>query len=165
MADIITDGKTKVSYVPTIEDISGPTTTELDAGLSLEGVMTPDGLVGFEAETADVDASSLNSTFDTKRSGRAAYSGTLLRLKRQSGTDDAFTTLKREVEGYVVIRRGVDSNAAWANGQDVEVYPIQCGEVRFLTPEPNSMQRFEVPVKIHTEPNLRAVVGGASSSA
>lgn len=164
MADIITDGKTKVSFVEEIADIAAPTTTELEAGVSLEAYMTPDGLVGFEPETADVDASSLNSTFDTKRAGRASFSGTLLRLKKQSGTDTPYETLQREVEGYVVVRRGLDANAPWANGQDVEVYPVQCGQTRMLPPEPNTMQRYEVPVKIHTEPELRAVVGGASSS-
>jgi hypothetical protein len=53
--------------------------------------MTPDGLTGFEPSTADVDNSALNSTFDTKTIGRDSFSGTMLRLKKQSGTDTAGT--------------------------------------------------------------------------
>lgn len=158
MADIVTDGKTKVWSVPSIANIAAPTTAELNAGTALEGVMTPDGLQGFEADTADVDNSSLKSTFDTKKAGRAAFSNTMLRLKKQSGTDSVYDTLVREYVTHVVIRRGTDSDTAWTAGDEVEVYPVECGEVRNLPPEANTVQRYEVPIKVTTEPNLRAVV-------
>lgn len=158
MADIVTDGKTKVWSVPSIANIAAPTTAELNAGTALEGVMTPDGLQGFEADTADVDNSSLKSTFDTKKAGRAAFSNTMLRLKKQSGSDSIYDTLVREYVTHIVIRRGTDSDTAWAIGDEVEVYPVECGEVRPLPPEANTVQRYEVPIKVTTEPNLRAVV-------
>src|SRR5258708_36513503 len=105
MPDIVVDGFTRVAYVPTIANIAAPTTTELNAGILLTSVMTPDGLTGFEPTTADVDNSSLNSTFDTKTIGRDSFSGTKLILKKQSGTDTAYATLLRGVAGYIVVRR------------------------------------------------------------
>jgi hypothetical protein len=40
----------------------------------------------------------------------------------------------------------------------VEVVPVQCGEIRNLAPEANSVHKYEVPTKITTQPNLRATV-------
>lgn len=159
MADLITDGKTKVWEVPTIADLAAPTTTELDAGQQLENIMTPDGLVGFEPDTADVDNSALSSTFDTALAGRASFSGRMVRLKKQSTTGDVvYDLLVREYTTNIVIRRGVDAATAWTAADEVEVHPIQCGEVRNLAPEANTVQRYEVPTKPSAEPDLRAIV-------
>lgn len=159
MADLITDGTTRVYIAPTISNIAAPTTTELNAGTQLDTIMTPDGLVGFEPDTADVDNSALSSTFDTKLPGRAGFSGTMVRLKKQSATaDTVYNLLIRGYAAYVVVRRGTTSTTAWTTGDKVEVYPVTCGEVRNLAPEANSVQRYEVPLKITSQPNLRAAV-------
>lgn len=159
MADMISDGNIRVDYVPTIADISAPTVTELDAGTPLSHLVTADGLVGFEASTAEIDTSKINSTFDTKRPGRASYSGTLLRMCRQDGTDTVFDLLLRDTQGFIVVRRkNVPSGTAWTAAQEVEVYPGACGEVNLLAPEANSLQRYEVPWMISPAPNLRAEV-------
>lgn len=158
MADITADGKTRVYWVTTIANINAPTTTELNAGIALQSTMTADGFAGFRPETADVDTSSLDSTFNTMVNGRTSFSGTLLRLKRQSGTDTIFTTLTRDTAGYVVVRRSVASTTAWASAQAVEVYPALCGEVARMDPEPNSVERYEIPIKVTSSPSLRAAV-------
>ena len=156
--DIPVDGKTRVAYVPTIASISAPTTTELNAGILLQSVITADGLIGYEPDTADVDTSGLDSTFDTKTIGRDSFSNTMLRLKRQSGTDTAYNTLTRGTTGYIVIRRNVTSTTAWASTQRVGVYPIICGQTRELSPEANSVSRYEVATKITDTPEIRANV-------
>lgn len=159
MPDLITDGRTKVYAVASIANIAAPTTTELNAGVSLAGLMTPDGLVGFEPDTADVDNSALNSTFDTRLPGRAGFSGTMLRLKKNSATaDTTYNLLVRDFVTNIVVRRGTLESTAWASSDRVEVYPVQLGEVRNLPPEANSVQKYEVPCKITTQPNLRASV-------
>lgn len=158
MADIITDGRTKVWLVPTVANLAAPTTTELNAGTAIEGLLTPDGLVGFEPETADVDNSALNSTFDTKLPGRASFSNTAIRLKKQSGTDAVYNAYPRDTITNVVVRRGTASSTAWATSDKVEVYPVQTGETRNLAPASNEVQKYEIPVKITTTPNLRATV-------
>lgn len=159
MADVFSDGNTRVAFVPTIANIAAPTTTELNAGTLLQGTMTADGLVGFEAKTAEVDTTALASTFDTKSLGRDSFSGTMLRLKKQTyGSDTIFTTLTRGTAGYVVVRRGVVETTAWTSTQAVEVYPIICGQVGYLPPAANSIQKYEIPTPITSAPNLRAAV-------
>lgn len=158
MADIYVDGYTRVAWVPTISNINAPTTTELNAGVLLTTVLTQDGLMGFEAETAEVDTTSLASTFDTKGIGRDQFSNTGLRLKKQSGTDTAYTTLTRGTAGYVVVRRDVAYDTAWASSQAIEVYPVVCGQTKNLSPEANAVRKYEVPTPITSAPALRAAV-------
>ena len=55
MPDSNADGRTKVYSVPSIANLAAPTVAELNAGTALDGLMTPDGLVGFEPDTGDVD--------------------------------------------------------------------------------------------------------------
>lgn len=158
MADSLADGMTRVAFTSAISNIALPTTTELNAGILLQSVITADGLMGYEATTAEVDTTSLASTFDTKTIGRDAFSGTGLRLKKQTSGDTAYTTLTRATTGYIVIRRDIAETTAWASSQAVEVYPITCGQSKFLPPEANSIRKYEVPTPITSAPNLRAVI-------
>lgn len=159
MPDIITDGTTRVYVAPSVSNIAAPTVAELNAGTQLDTIMTPDGLIGFEPETADVDNSALSSTFDTKLPGRASFSNTGVRIKKQSATaDTVYNLLVRNYAAYIVIRRGTATTTAWTIGDKVEVYPITCGEVANQPPEGNSVQRYMVPMKITAQPNLRATV-------
>lgn len=158
MADITADGKTRVYWVTTVANINAPTTAELNAGIALQSTMTADGLNGFQPATADVDTSSLDSTFSTMVNGRTSFSNTSLRLKKQSGTDTIFTTLIRDTAGYVVIRRSVAASTAWTSAQGVEVYPALCAEVSRMDPEPNTVERYEIGIKITAAPALRSAV-------
>ena len=160
MADIIGDGMVRCDFVPAIANKAAPTTAELNAGTALTEKITPDGLIGFEAETAEVDNSSLASTFDTKDIGRDAYSGTMLRLKRQDpiASDSVYNLLVRGLRGYIAIRRDVTYSTAWASGQLVEIYPIRCGRRKRLAPEANTVSRYEVPTMITDPPEPDAVV-------
>lgn len=159
MADVFADGNTRVAFVPTISNIAAPTTAELNAGTLLQSFITSDGLMGFEATTAEVDTTSLASTFNTKTIGRDDFSGTGLRLKKQTyGSDTVFTTLVRATSGYIAIRRGVTESTAWTSTQAVEIYPVTCGQRKMLAPEANSVQKYEVPTPITSAPNLAAAV-------
>jgi hypothetical protein len=158
MPDITADGKTRVYWVTSIANINAPTTSELNAGIALHSTLTADGLNGFQPATADVDTSALDSTFNTVVNGRTSFDNTTLRLKKQSGTDTIFTTLTRDTAGYVAIRRSVTASTAWASAQAVEVYPALCGEVSRMDPEPNSLERYEIPIKITSSPALRSAV-------
>lgn len=160
MPDIITDGKTRVAWVPTIANLAAPDiSSELASATDLSCLITADGVIGFEPETADVDNSALCSTFDTKVGGRASWSNTALRLKKQAQTGDTvYDLLLRDTQGYLVIRRGLPVATAWGAGQEVEVYPIYVGEVKNLPPEANSVQKYEIPMKISSQPDLRAIL-------
>lgn len=161
MADIVIDGKVRVAYVPTIANIALPTVGELNAGTLLQTTLVPTGLEGFETSQADVDSSSLASTFDTKLPGRVSFSGTRLVLKKQDGTDTIFNLLTvPSTAGFIVIRtNGVDQAAAWATGQLLRVFPGRTGTHTMIgIGESNSMERYGVPWFISPEPNLKAAV-------
>lgn len=158
MADIVSDGRTRVYWVTTIANIAAPTVAELNAGISLHDTLTSDGLIGFQPETADVPTTSLASTFNTTRNGKTSFSGTMLRIKKQDATDTIFNTLIKDAAGYVVVRRSVLATATWTIADKCSVYPSVCGETAFVDFEENTLERYEVPIKITTAPNQRATV-------
>jgi hypothetical protein len=158
MADITVDGTTRVAYVPAIANNAAPTTAELNAGILLQSILTLDGLMGFEADTQPVDTTSLASTFNTKNIGRDDFSNTALQLKKQASGDTAYTTLVRGTAGYIVVRRYIAESTAWASSQAVEVYPIICGQTKYVTPAANEVAKYQVPVFISLPPTLRASI-------
>src|SRR5437868_846741 len=93
MADIIVDGMTRVSYVPTISNQATPTVAELNAGTLLTSLLTAAGLEGFETSPGEVDNTSLASTFDTRLPGTQSFSGTRLILKKQAAGDTVYSLL------------------------------------------------------------------------
>jgi|SRR3982750_429806 len=158
MPDITADGKIRVAWVTSIANIAAPTAGELNAGILLHSTMTADGLAGFRPETAAVSTSALDTTFDTNVNGRTSFSGTMLRFKKQTGTDTIYDTLVKDTAGFIVVRQSITAATAWATAQKVRVYPALCGEVAHIDVEPNSLERYEVPIQISAAPNLRAAV-------
>lgn len=158
MADIIVDGNTRVAYVSAISNQAAPTTTELNAGVLLQSVMTPSGIQNFQPTTAPVDNSALDSTFTTSTIGRDSFSNPLLELKKQASGDTAYTTLTRGTTGFIVVRRYVASTTAWTSAQAVEVYPGVCGQTIAVDPAPNEVAKYQVPWMITASPSLRAAI-------
>jgi len=158
MADIPGDGKLRVDWVPAIANKNAPTVSELNAGIRVSQWMTADGFVGFRPDTADVATSGIESTFDTNVNGRRSFSGTLLRFKKQTGSDVVYTTMIPDATGFLVERRSMTAATAYASAQPVKVYPVMCGETAWMDQEPNTVERFEVPLKMTDQPALRAVV-------
>lgn len=158
MSDVINDGKTRVYWVDTIADISAPTVAELNAGDDLTERITPDGL-NVPSETADVDNSSLASTFTTNRAGRRSFSPEVTFKRGDNPTDDLpWTTLTYQTQGYLVVRRILLYTTAWAAAQECEVYPVECGERNTIPPAPNEVAKFTSQMKLRDEPDTSAVV-------
>ena len=159
MADIIVDGMTRVAFVPSIANKQAPTVAELNAGTLLQSTLIPAGLEGFENSTAEVENTSLASTFDTRLPGRQSFSGTGLVLKKQDGTDTVFNLLTTpNTAGFIVIRDGVPESQAWAVGDKCEVYPVRTAAHSTLgRGEANSLLRYRVPTPVSAAPALKAV--------
>lgn len=158
MADLISDGTTKVAFVTSIANINAPTAAELTAGLDWTSRITPDGLKT-DPTTADVNTSSLASTFDTNQPGRRSYVCEVTFKRGTTPTDDQpYTTLLYGTAGYLVVRRGVAYTTAFTTGDKVEVYPIACGEPQNIAPAANEVSKFMVPMKVTTDPATHAVV-------
>ncbi|MEV4197013.1 hypothetical protein [Micromonospora globbae] len=158
MADIPGDGKVRVDWLPAVANMASVTLAEIAAGIRASQWMTADGLVGFRPDTADVATSGIESTFDTAVNGRRSFSGTLLRFKKQSGSDIIYGTLLPDVTGFVVLRRSLAASVPHTSGQPIQVYHVMCGETAWMDPEPNTVERFEIPLKMQNPPVLRAVV-------
>lgn len=158
MSDVINDGKTKVAFATTIADISSPSVAELTAAMDWTERITPDGL-NIPASTADVDNSSLASTFDNKRVGRRGFAPELTFKRGDNPTDDEpWTTLTYQTTGYLIVRRILPYTTAWAAGQKVEVYPVECGERNSIPPAPNEVAKFTSPMKVTDDADTNAVV-------
>ncbi len=158
MADIVSDGKIRVAWVGSIANKSGPTTTELNAGLLLQSFITPDGLAGLAPETTTIPTTSLASKFGTSRNGRTNFDQITLTFKKQDGTDTVYNTLLKGTTGFLVVRNSIDEGTAWASAQKIRVYPMECGEIIWMDPEENSLERFQIPMTVYTDPDQRAAV-------
>lgn len=146
MADIISDGMTRVSWVSSISSVAAPTVAELNAGVALESFITADG---WDASTStdDVDNSALNSTQNTALAGRRSDS-LKLTMKQQGKGNAPWTTFASNPTGYLVRRSGVSSSTAWTASQKVTVYTVQAGFREEMPPAKNEMEKFAVDFKI-----------------
>src|SRR3954449_2756717 len=157
-ADLVYDGMVKVSWVATIPDISAPSAATATAGTSLESLMTPDGL-SITATTADVDNSSLASTFTTMKAGRRTFDiAVTCKITDAAGGGLAYSTLVYLASGFLVVRRNLAVATAYAAAQVVEVYPVQCGQPSRAVPAPNEVQKFTVPMKLTADANTNATM-------
>lgn len=157
--DLTYDGQLKVSWVATIGSIAGPTVAELTAGTDISSDITPDGLTtGFD--TAAVDNSALNSTFNTSLVGRSTPQLSItFKMFYSDGTDrPARTTLVRGASGYLVVRRNKTSSGAFVATDKVEVYPAQCGKPSPANAAANEVQKATVSLFPSADPNTSAVV-------
>lgn len=158
MADIVADAKTRVSWVGSIAAIGSPTVAELNAGLLLQSRLTADGLAGLQPETTTIPTTSLASKFGTSRNGRTNFDQIMLTFKKDDGTDTVYNTLIKGATGFLVVRNSIDEATAWTATQRCRVYPMECGEIAWLDPEENSLERYQVPMTVTLDPNQRAIV-------
>ncbi|HKS46352.1 MAG TPA: hypothetical protein VJT49_14825 [Amycolatopsis sp.] len=158
MADMLSDGNNKVSYVPTIANTAAPTTTELNAGTSLECLIMADGL-DINTDEDVVSAPKLCETTTSEAPGRSKTTIQLTCVRKDVPAEDvAWTTLLRGLSGYLVVRRGVAVTTAWTSAQKVEVYPVKFGQRRPIKPEQNGVEKFMSQGYNSAAPTLDAVV-------
>lgn len=160
MARYAHDGNTKVAYVATIADTSAPTVAELDAGTELSSFIPKDGLT-VPAEQNNVPDDALADTFDGQIPGTfgGVISGT---MKRDNDTDTAWDLIEHGLEGYIVVRRGSASSDAWAESDEVEVYPGAFHEPVMQQTATNVQARFSYSFPVSSPgPELKAVVAAS----
>lgn len=142
MADIISDGMTKIIWMTTCADASAPTVAELGAGTALESFVTPDGL-DQSTEEARVDVSSIASTQDQEVAGRRKET-VILTFKNQGDANAPYVTFADYPAGYIAIRQGVASTTAVAASQLFDVYTVKAGARQRIAPAPNEVLKFRV---------------------
>lgn len=160
MARRVHEGNTKVVFVETLDDASGPTTAELDGGQDMSRYITKDGLNTPQTQNM-VDSSTLADIFDAQIAG--SWGGALEITSFRDDSDDVvWDTFSHGTTGYFVVRRLIPYDDAWANGQSVEVYPIQSHQPIPSPSAANEEVRLSVMMGVTSEPDLKAVVGGGS---
>lgn len=159
MPDISSDGNIRVSFLTSVASKPAPTVAELNAGLLLTSVASAEGLSGWQPDTASVTARKLDSKFTATNVGTISIDDAMMQFFKQTGTDTIYNTFLYGTLGFIVIRRSLPSTTAWAATQLLQgVYPVAVGQKRWLDPEENTMERYEVPFKIRDEPAFDAVV-------
>lgn len=164
MSRYVYEGYTRVAWVPGtsgIADVDAPSTVELNGGTDLSQLLTKDGLQT-PTNQNNVDSSTLAETFDAEIAGSWGGGGLTLTCFRDNASDTAWDLFAHGVNGFVVIRRGVAYDTAWANGQDCEVWPFQSHEPVMNQSARNEEQRFTVQGAVTSEPSQHSVVGGGS---
>jgi hypothetical protein len=158
VADIIGDGNEAWWFLPSVANIASVTTSEFTGGVRISQWMTKDGATGFQPDTADAPTSGKESVFDTATNGRISFSSPRFTFKKQDGVDTAYNTLSQNATGYAVRRNSMAATATVASTQKLEVYPIICSARARVDQDDNQPEKYMVPVKITSAPNLNAVV-------
>ena len=157
--DIIADGRTKVTFVDAaddIADVAAPTAAEANAGTDLQEFITPDGLA-VELSDDSVDTSALNSTFSAMKVGRSSVTLEIT-FKDQGKTNAPWTTVADRAPGFLVIRRNVASEGAFAASDEVEVYTVVCGDHKIIPAAENEVSKFAIDLYSTADPVLDATV-------
>ena len=158
MAYAASDGRVTVWSVPSIANTAAPTAAEIAAGTNITAALTPDGLVGFQPDTADVAVATLADDFDAVVPGRVSMSGMALTFLWNSSTDTNFNTFVKNYTTNIVIRRKIAFATAVSSGQGLIVVPVVCGETAPQDAAPNELDKFQVPLKPAGKPNFHAAV-------
>lgn len=163
MARRIYDGEIKVQWVPGLEGISdrtGPTTAEISAGTDItEFLQSLDTPLDGEA----VPSMDLSSAYRKTVAGPFGGEITSVMYREDASEDDiAFPLFPRNTTGYFVIRRFGGSDVAFADGQDVEVWPVRVITRSPVAAESAVVQAFTANFAGLDDPEMEAVVGGGS---
>jgi len=146
MADIVSDGTVKVTWMLTCAVESAPTAVEVQAGVDLEGYITPDGL-SISTNTDEVDVSALSSTQYAVRVGRRKDDITIM-FKDQGRDVEPYTTFAGTPDGYLVVRHGTPASTAWAAADIVNMYPVEAGYRQSVPIAANEVLKFSVPFMV-----------------
>ncbi|HEY9473586.1 MAG TPA: hypothetical protein VIS06_06995 [Mycobacteriales bacterium] len=163
MADLIVDSFTRLDWVPTIANLSAPTTTELTAGTHLTDQIPPDG---FDpgVDTAAIDTSALSGKTHTEQGGRDTHK-IVLTIKRVSGTDTVASTLIKGATGFLVVRRGTATATAYAADDTVEIYPGECSAQKNMATAENAVDKYQVQIFVTGEPKTSSAPATVAAGA
>ncbi|TDE02834.1 hypothetical protein [Jiangella asiatica] len=148
MADIPAtpaDGNVSVIVVDTIADPTAPTVTELTdpTVVDISCYLTSDGYTPSLDEQVIADER-LCSTQIFEQPGRFTRSLDTIYIDNTNAPNEATDNAAKDtlVPGsthFLVTRRGIKFDTAYAADQKVVVTPIKCGQYNELTPEANSV--------------------------
>lgn len=159
MARIIPNEESFLSFVPTVADLSAPTTAELSAGVILTSY-----LISLNASTQGntVPTPDLSTLFETSIPGtvQASLTADFYRDDTVGANGDlAWVTLPRRASGVFVIQRfGGQPDVVPPSGAPVECWPVVIVSRTMSNMSSNTVQTFTVTASVPDVPAEDAVV-------
>ena len=153
------DGYTRVAVVPAINNLAAPSLAEINAGTDITCDLTADGL-RLSREQSTTTRTGWASNVDFEAPTRYGFPNAGLTGFRYTPPEDEtlwdLAASFRE-EAFLVVRRGLDHDIAWATSQVVETYQFQWGKRSVYDSANDTMVTFTVPIHI-SDDNDAAVV-------
>lgn len=162
MARTAYEGRTRVYWCTTIDDISAPTEGEIAAGTDLSSFVTKDG-VNPGLSTNNVDTAALDETFDAQVPG--SYGANFqLTMFRDDDADDAWDLCVYGTEGFLVIWYFATpgDNTPPAAGDVVEVWPAIMHQPVMQQSAANEAKKFVETFAIPSAPDQNAIVASGT---
>jgi hypothetical protein len=158
MGDIVATGKLKFTFLLSLSSTTAPPASELNAGVDLQTKIMRGGF-DEKHDQSPVDNTHISSLKETERAGTSKDEFTVT-FKRDdiTGSDIAYNTCVPGTLAYIAIRRDKLHTTAYAAGDIVSIYPVECG-VRM--PEPNTINeplQFKMRFFNHTAGSDSATV-------
>lgn len=146
------DGQVVWYFLPTVADISEPTVAEVAAGvriLKIVNYVTP-------SSEAEVDTSTVDSTYDTTVIGTSKAGPVVLTMQRlESGNEAAsWGAFSFRANGFLLKTLTGPAVAA----AKCAVYPVQVGRRQPAGYGKNNTQNFDVSFAVTSDPDIDAAV-------
>lgn len=162
MTKYVFDGKTRVGLIPALYNIDAPTLVELAAGTDISCDLTSGGL-RLAKTTEFLDASPWKGDALSTRIGHYGFAGPSLEGYRFTPPDTEllWDLAVFRAEMFMVVRRGVDTEQPWADGDLVETYEIRFGKRSVYDSGVDTPVTFTVPIAIVDDSDQAVVTAGS----
>lgn len=126
------DGQTFIGWLPDAEgtaitDVHAPELAELAAIVDLSCHVMSGGL-SLGVTTGTIDTASICSAFVSQANGRTTVTPTLTMWRYKQPDDTAWDLFEKGALGWLLIRTGVDTDTALAEGQQVTLAYVEMSD-------------------------------------
>jgi hypothetical protein len=161
------DGQTYIGWLPdddgdAITDVHAPETTELASIVDLS-CDVQSGDLGIS--TATIDAASICSAFVAQANGRTTVSPSLTFWRYKQPDDTAWDLFEKGSRGWLLVRTGIPTEEALADGQSVTLAYVEMSEPSPEFPGGDTLTTFTGSMLLVNGQlfDQKAVIGGAGS--
>lgn len=156
------DGNVRAVLAPAVADVNAPTAAELTAGIDISCYLTGDGLA-ISVDQQSITDERLCSTSTFEKRGRKTHSVDVTYIDNTNSVAHAAFNEAREAldEGsvhYLVTRRNLPYETAFADSQLVRVYPVEAGFPAEVPGEANSVTRTTSKLFVTGDPGIDVAV-------
>jgi len=156
MARFMRKGTTKIHFVPTISDPSGPTVSEITAGTELQDELAE--ITGFGFTNNPIDTPDMGSAFVGKIPDEDTTDNSDLTFYEDDTSNPILTALAKGTQGYIVIFPSGTAGATPAAADVCDVWPATVASNTRIYSAGNEAAKDQVMFTLTSEPSIDAVV-------